>query len=82
MLNANLRQAIKNGKINLLGKDTAIDLNVLIIGLHLNSINISQFPKLKDVIVNIPLDKTADAKSQLYRRIHIPLELKSQQKTR
>lgn len=72
---------IKNGKRNLLGKDTAILLGVLKIGSQINNVNIIKpFPKFKNVIVHIPIDKTVIPISQPYRRIPIPLEAKINKK--
>lgn len=67
---------IENGSRNLLGKETAISLNVLKIGLDINSIEENQFPKIKDVQLEIAIDKTVPPVCQPYRRVPIPLESK------
>lgn len=64
---------IKNGLKCLLGKDTAIAMGVLKIGLDINSIT-EPFPKLKNVIVDIPINQNITPVIQPYRRIPIPLE--------
>nr|CAI5858972.1 unnamed protein product [Callosobruchus analis] len=72
---------IKEGTRNLLGKQTAISLGVLRIGLNVNNINnIEPFPKIKNVVINIPIDKSVQAVSQPYRRVPIPLEEKINKK--
>ncbi|XP_049877892.1 uncharacterized protein K02A2.6-like [Pectinophora gossypiella] len=68
---------IKNGTRNLLGKLTAMALGILKIGLNLEEINqldISTFPKLKDVLIELPIDDSVTPISQPYRRIPIPIE--------
>lgn len=68
---------IKNGTRNLLGKNTAMELGVLQIGLQINSVeNDATFPKFKDVAIQIPIDRTIKPVIQPYRRIPIPLEKK------
>ncbi|XP_030750159.1 uncharacterized protein K02A2.6-like [Sitophilus oryzae] len=69
---------IKNGSKNLLGKETAMALGVLKIGLEINSIEV--FPKFKDVLIDIPIDKNIKPVCQPYRRIPIPLEAKVEKK--
>lgn len=66
---------IKNDKWNLLGKTSANSLGVLKIGLEINKICIETFPKFKDVIVHIPVDKSVTPISQPYRMIPWKLKL-------
>lgn len=63
------------GTRNLLGKIT-IALGVLKIGSNaeVNQVNTIKFPKLKDVIIQLPIDNSIPPISQLYRRIPIALE--------
>lgn len=65
---------VRDGTRNLLGKNTAIKLGVLQIGLHVNAIQ--PFRKFKDVTIAIPIDKNVKPIIQPYRRIPIPLENK------
>lgn len=70
---------IRNGTRDLLGKATAIELGVLQIGLHINTVDAKApivFPKFKGVTVQIPIDKTIKPVVQPYRRVPIPLEEK------
>ncbi|XP_045761224.1 uncharacterized protein LOC123864657 isoform X2 [Maniola jurtina] len=72
---------IRNGTRDLLGKETAIQLGVLKIGLQINSISNEKpsdkvFPKFKGVTVQIPIDQTVKPVIQPYRRVPIPLEEK------
>lgn len=69
---------IENGSRCLLGKSTSIALGVLKIGLGINAIG--QFPKFKDVVVDIPIDESVTPICQPYRRIPIPLESKVEEK--
>ncbi|XP_075981602.1 uncharacterized protein LOC142980155 [Anticarsia gemmatalis] len=71
---------IKNGSRNLLGKETAIALKVLKLGLDVNSIEQKPFPKFKDVQLEITFDKTVRPVCQPYRRVPIPLETKINKK--
>ncbi|XP_060808134.1 uncharacterized protein LOC132903569 [Amyelois transitella] len=66
---------VKGGTKNLLGKDTAIKLGVLRVGLGINMVN-TKFPKFKDVKITIPIDETIKPVSQPCRRIPVPLESK------
>ncbi|KAL7291197.1 hypothetical protein TKK_0015038 [Trichogramma kaykai] len=66
---------IKDGTRDLLGKHTAIALGVLKIGLHINNIT-TEFPKFKNISVEIPIDETVKPVIQPHRRIPIPLENK------
>ncbi|CAG4936334.1 unnamed protein product [Parnassius apollo] len=68
---------IADGIRNLLGKDTAISMGVLRIGLPVNQMEkTTSFPRFKDVLIEIPIDKKVQPVSQPYRRIPIPLEEK------
>lgn len=71
---------IEGGTRDLLGKETATRLGVLKIGVEVNEIEdlptTQPFPKIKDVLVDIPIDDTVKPVSQPYRRIPIPLETK------
>ena len=67
---------VKDGERNLLGKKTATALRVLKIGLNINTINDGPFPKFKDVIISVPIDKSVRPVCQPYRRVPIPLEAK------
>lgn len=51
---------IKNGTRNLLGKETAIKLNVLKLGVSTNSVDTEPeiFPKFKGIQLNIAIDKS------------------------
>ncbi|XP_048482951.1 uncharacterized protein LOC125489811 [Plutella xylostella] len=73
---------IQNGTRNLLGKDTALRLGVLKLGLGVNQIREEQkpFPKFKDILVEIPIDKSVKPVMQPYRRIPIPIEKEIQDK--
>lgn len=69
---------ISGGIRNLLGKITAIQLRVLKVGLQVNQIKKEEiFPKLKDVVIHIPIDESVPRVSQPHRKIPIPLEKKS-----
>lgn len=75
---------ISGGTRDLLGKETATSLGVLRIGVEVNRISdnkpVQPFPKLKDVLIQIPIDDTIKPVSQPYRRIPIPIEEKVQNK--
>lgn len=62
----------------MLGRDTATALNILKIELDVNTINdekkIEPFPKIKNVIVDIPINEDVRPVIQPYRRIPIALE--------
>ncbi|XP_044762211.1 uncharacterized protein K02A2.6-like [Coccinella septempunctata] len=66
---------IKNGKNNLLGKITATSLGILKIEVNVNCVT-SAFPKIRGIVVDIPIDKNVQPVVQPYRRIPIPLEQK------
>ncbi|XP_049874146.1 uncharacterized protein K02A2.6-like isoform X1 [Pectinophora gossypiella] len=69
---------IKNGTRSLLGKETAKKLNVLKIGVSINSLHSQSdtFPKFKDIQLDIAIDKSVTPICQPYRRVPIPLESK------
>lgn len=69
---------IKDGERDLLGKETAVLLGILKIGLGINSVNDKkdEFPKFKDVTLEIAIDDSVKPISQPYRRVPIPLEEK------
>ncbi|KAL0884211.1 hypothetical protein ABMA27_016213 [Loxostege sticticalis] len=71
---------IENGSRNLLGKDSAIHLGVLRLGVDVNQVRHEPFPKFKDVLVEIPMDDSQKPVSQPYRRIPIPIEEKIEKK--
>lgn len=77
---------IAGGSRDLLGKETATLLGVLKIGLDINKIDddvrlqTPPFPKLKDVVVEIPIDNEVQPVSQPYRRIPLPIEQKVENK--
>lgn len=62
----------------LLGRITSMELNILKIG-DINSVDTST-GKIKDVIVDIPIDENVTPVSQPYRRVPIPLEHKVNRK--
>lgn len=62
------------GKI-LIGYDTAIPLGVLKMGENVNQIeNTGALSKIKDFVVDIPIDKNVHPVSQPYRRVPVALE--------
>lgn len=67
---------IQDGTKNLLGRETAMKIGVLKIGLDINEIETKAFPKFKNIQVNITIDDNVQPVSQPYRRIPIPLEEK------
>ena len=73
---------VNGGSRDLLGKETAISLGVLRLGIGVHEITQKHkpFPKFKDVLVEIPVDETCKPVSQPYRRIPIPIEKKVEQK--
>lgn len=71
---------IEDGSADLLGKETAKMLGILKVGLAINQIDISPFPKFKGILVHIPIEKSVRPISQPYRRIPIPLEEKIEEK--
>ncbi|KAG6440823.1 hypothetical protein O3G_MSEX001465 [Manduca sexta] len=71
---------VKGGTRDLLGKETAIALKVLKLGLEVNSVSVNSFPKIKDVVLNISINKTMKPIAQPCRRVPIPLEEKINKK--
>lgn len=71
---------VKSGTRNLLGKDTAIKLGVLRVGLGVNAVESGTFPKIKGVQIHIPIDKSVKPVSQPCRRVPIPLSACSQRR--
>ncbi|XP_043862245.1 uncharacterized protein K02A2.6-like [Drosophila santomea] len=68
---------IKNGRQSLLGRDTAIKLNVLRLGLNVNHIEEpTPFPKWKGVKVKLCIDPEIRPVQQPVRRIPVALEEK------
>lgn len=70
---------VKGGQQNLLGDATAKELKVLKIGFDIASVEAlrdSGFPKIKGVVVELPIDKTVQPVRQPYRRAPIALEEK------
>ncbi|XP_075144752.1 uncharacterized protein LOC142219865 [Haematobia irritans] len=68
---------IKNGNQSLLGRDTAIQLKVLKLGLDTNSTgNKSEtpFPKMKNVSIKLAIDRNVRPIQQPLRRIPVALE--------
>lgn len=58
---------IARGTRNLLGRDKAIPLGVLNIGIGINQIEHNPFSKFKNILVEIPIDESMKAVSQPYR---------------
>ncbi|CAH2089953.1 unnamed protein product [Euphydryas editha] len=71
---------IDKGTRNLLGKVTAIALGVLKIGLDVNHVEMTPFPKFKNIQIQIPIDSNIKPVAQPYRRVPIPLEEKVDKK--
>lgn len=71
---------INGGTRDLLGKDSAIELGVLRVGVDINQVETKEFAKFKDILVEIPIDETVKPVAQPYRRIPIPLEQKVKEK--
>lgn len=71
---------ITGGSRDLLGKDTALRLGVLKLGIGIDQIENQVFPKFKDVLIEIPIDDSQKPVSQPYRRIPIPIVEKIEQK--
>ncbi|XP_036347851.1 uncharacterized protein LOC118757229, partial [Rhagoletis pomonella] len=66
---------IKNGCQSLLGRDTAIQLGVLKLGLGVNRVEVGQpFPKMKGVQIKLSIDPTVKPVQQPMRRVPIALE--------
>lgn len=76
---------VQDGQRCLLGDQTAKDLNVLKVGFGVGSIEakeINPFPKIRDVVVEIPIDPKIQPVQQPYRRPPIALEDKIEEKLR
>lgn len=67
---------IDKGTRNLLGKATAIALGVLKLGLYINQVEMTPFPKFRNIQIQIPINAEVKPVAQPYRRIPIPLEEK------
>ncbi|XP_055645630.1 uncharacterized protein LOC129782523 [Toxorhynchites rutilus septentrionalis] len=67
---------VEGGKQCLLGEETARELQVLKIGFNVGAIDQSpkEFPKVKGVLLEIPIDPTIQLVQQPYRRAPITLE--------
>lgn len=67
----------QNGRQNLLGGETAKKLRVLKIGYNVGSVEpCAMFPKIKGVVVEIPIDPNVKPVQQPYRRAPFALESK------
>uniref|UniRef100_A0ABD2VUW4 Reverse transcriptase domain-containing protein n=1 Tax=Trichogramma kaykai TaxID=54128 RepID=A0ABD2VUW4_9HYME len=66
---------IKDGSRNLLGKNTVIAVGVLKLRINVNNIS-TEFPKFKNISVEIPIDRKEKPVMQPHRRIPIPLKEK------
>lgn len=74
---------VDNGQQCLLGDRTAKNLNVLKVGLNVGAVNnqhIEPFPKLRDVVVEIPINFEIQPVQQPYRRPPIAIEQKIEDK--
>lgn len=68
---------VKQGQRNLLGDKTAKQLEVLKVGFDISSISSSEstcFPKMKGIVVEIPINESIQPVQQGYRRAPIALE--------
>lgn len=73
----------KAGQQNLLGEDSAKALQVLKVGFDINSVSQApqiEFPKFKDVTVEIPIDSSVQPVQQAFRRAPYALEEKVNEK--
>ena len=77
---------IENAKQSLLGRDIAIELKVLKLGLSADCVNsvekIDPFPKIKDRTNKIPIDSSVKPFQNLLWRIPIALKGKVEEKIR
>lgn len=75
---------VNEGSKFLVGRDTAIALNILKIGMNINQItenrSASKFSKIKGILVEIPLRKDVKPVAQPYRRIPAPMQIKVDKK--
>lgn len=67
---------IDKGTRNLLGRTTAIALGVLKLGLDINQVETTPFPKFRNIQIQIIINTEVKPVAQPYRRIPIPLEEK------
>lgn len=68
---------VEGGQQNLLGDATAKALKVLKIGFDVGAVQATErkvFPKIKGIVLEIPIDKTVQPIQQAYRRAPIALE--------
>lgn len=68
---------VEQGRYNLLGDSTAKELKVLQVGFDIGLVNNPKqipFPKIKGILVQIPIDKSVQPVQQAYRRAPIALE--------
>lgn len=76
---------VQDGQRCLLGDQTAKELKVLKVGFDVGAIEAKQinpFPKIRDVVVEIPIDSNVQPVQQPYRRPPIALEKKIEDKLR
>lgn len=73
---------VKKGEVSLLGKTTAIALNVLKLGVPVNAVNIEKraFPKIPNLKVRLSIDGNVKPVQQPVRRIPVAYEQKVEQK--
>ncbi|XP_055623628.1 uncharacterized protein K02A2.6-like [Toxorhynchites rutilus septentrionalis] len=68
---------VERGQQNLLGDSTAKALKVLKVGFDVGAVNASDwkiFPKIKGIVLEIPIDRSVQPIQQAYRRAPIALE--------
>lgn len=76
---------VEGGQQNLLGDSTAKALKVLKVGFDIGTVKASApnvFPKIKGIVLEIPIDKTVQPIQQAYRRAPIALEERIHDKLR
>ncbi|XP_062535091.1 uncharacterized protein K02A2.6-like, partial [Armigeres subalbatus] len=74
-----------NEPMHIVGDQTAKDLRVLKVGLNIGSVEVKQvkpFPKIRDVVVEIPIDPDVQPVQQPYRRPPIAMEEKIEETLR
>lgn len=76
---ANFHVVKDYGKI-LIGYETGIPLGVLKMGENVNQIEQVHLNKIKDFVINIPIDSNVKPVAQPYRRIPVPIEAAVDQK--
>lgn len=66
---------VRGGPLNLLGRNLSVDLGILKLGLDVNAIisSTAPFPKMKGILIHLPIDKSVTPVVQRYRRTPIPL---------